>query len=146
MPVSVLGFSRGAVMALLAARDCSASVGPVAVWGGVSDLWLTYEERIDLRRMLRRVVGHPRKQMEAYLSRSPVCWASYIRKPVMIIHGTEDEKVGVEHALRLQSALTAAGRPPKMQLVEGMQHVFTPEEDRAALDSLFSWFGAHQGH
>lgn len=142
LPASILGFSRGAVMALLTARDCP-GVGPVAVWGGVSDLWLTYEERIDLRRMLRRVVGHPRKQMEAYLSRSPVCWASYIQKPVMIIHGTEDEKVGLEHALRLQAALTAAGRPPQMQLAEGMKHVFTSEADRAALDVLFAWFEAN---
>lgn len=80
LPVSVLGFSRGALMALLVARDCD-GIGGVAVWGGVSDLWLTYEERIDLRRMLRRVVGHPKKNREAYLSRSPVCWASFIYPP-----------------------------------------------------------------
>jgi dipeptidyl aminopeptidase/acylaminoacyl peptidase len=144
VPVSVLGFSRGAIMALLMARDCHL-VGPVAVWGGVSDLWLTYEERVDLRRMLRRVVGHPRKQLEAYLSRSPVCWATYIRSPIFIVHGIEDEKVGIEHAYRLRSALTSAGRPPLTHLVEGMQHAFSPEEDKKTLDLLFAWYeSCHQ--
>ena len=138
-PVPLLGFSRGAVMALLTARDCD-GVGPVAVWGGVSDMWLTYEERVDLRRMLRRVVGHPRKDMADYLSRSPVCWAQDIRSPVMIVHGTKDEQVGVEHAYRLQKALTAAGKPPFMHIVEGMGHVFAPEEDGRALDLMFAWF------
>lgn len=143
-PVPLIGFSRGAVMALLAARDCE-EVGAVAVWGGVSDMWLTYEERVDLRRMMRRVVGHPRRTPEAYLSRSPVCWAQWIRPPVLIVHGMEDEKVSVEHAFRLQRALTSAGRPPGMVLVEGMKHVFTPEEDRKALDRIFDWFDAKIG-
>src|SRR5690606_4642607 len=58
VPAACVGFSRGAVMALLAARDCDA-LGPVIVWGGVSDMLLTYEERVDLRRMMRRVIGHP---------------------------------------------------------------------------------------
>ncbi len=130
-------------MALLTARDCD-EVGPVAVWGGVSDLWLTYEERVDLRRMLRRVVGHPRKQLEEYLSRSPVCWAPHIRTPVMILHGIEDEKVGVEHAYRLRSALTSWGHPPHTHIVEGMKHVFTPEADERALNLLFAWYKQHE--
>jgi dipeptidyl aminopeptidase/acylaminoacyl peptidase len=138
-PVPLLGFSRGAIMALLTARDCD-GVGPVAVWGGVSDLWLTYVERADLRRMLRRVVGHPHKDAEAYFRRSPVCWARDIRPPVMIVHGTRDEQVGVEHAYRLERALTAAGKPPFMHIAGGMGHVFAPEEDARALDLVFAWF------
>lgn len=137
--ISVLGFSRGAVMALLTARDCD-RIGGVAVWGGVSDLWLTYEERVDLRRMLKRVVGHPKKHREAYLSRSPVCWATFIRTPIMIVHGKEDEKVSVTHAYRLQSALKAAGRSPRMHVVEDMKHVFTPEADKQAMDAVFEFF------
>ena len=31
------------------------------IWGGVSDIHLMYEERVDLRGMLRRMVGHPKR-------------------------------------------------------------------------------------
>jgi len=138
-PPACLGFSRGAIMALLAARDCP-ELGPVAVWGGVSDLLLTYEERVDLRRMLRRVVGHPVKQREKYLERSPVCWAGEIRRPVLIVHGELDRHVGLEHALRLAEALRAASRPHRLAVFPGMAHVFSPEADRRALDMIFDWF------
>nr|WP_246066804.1 prolyl oligopeptidase family serine peptidase [Paenibacillus koleovorans] len=135
---ALIGFSRGAMMALLAARECE-GVGPVVVWGGVSDLRLTYDERVDLRRMLKRVVGHPRKDPAAYERRSPVDWAEDIRSPVLIIHGSVDEHVGVEHAYRLAEALSAAGKPYTLSIYEGRGHVFPREEDEQVLDHLFEW-------
>jgi dipeptidyl aminopeptidase/acylaminoacyl peptidase len=137
-PIPLIGFSRGAIMALLAAKECDC-VGPVVVWGGVSDLLLTYEERVDLRRMLKRVVGHPRKDEEAYRSRSPICWADQIGSPVLIIHGSDDEHVGVEHAHRLAKAMELAGKPVTMNIYHGRAHVFPREEDESVLDTIFSW-------
>lgn len=137
-PVPLIGFSRGAIMALLAAKECE-GVGPVVVWGGVSDLQLTYEERVDLRRMLKRVVGHPKKDEEAYRSRSPICWAGQIRSPVLIIHGSDDEHVSVEHAYRLAKAMEAAGKPVTMNIYQGRAHVFPREEDERVLDTIFNW-------
>lgn len=137
-PVILIGFSRGALMALLAAKDCD-GVGPVVVWGGVSDLLLTYEERVDLRRMLKRVVGHPVKDAERYRERSPVCWAEQIRSPVLIIHGSADEHVGVEHAYRLGSALDAAGIRYGMHIFQDRPHVFPRDEDERVLDLIFDW-------
>ena len=115
--ISVYGFSRGGIMALLAAIECE-GLRAAVVWAGVSDLRLTYEERVDLRKMLRRVVGHPRKQEEAYIERSPVFRAAEIKCPVLIIHGTEDENVGVLHARRLADALQACGKPYELWLAE----------------------------
>lgn len=136
--VPLIGFSRGAMMALLAAKECE-GVGPVVVWGGVSDLRLTYEERVDLRRMLKRVVGHPKKAAEAYDSRSPVCWAEQIRSPVLVVHGSADEHVGVEHAHRLIHALQEAGKPVTANIYQDRQHVFPREEDARVLDAIFAW-------
>ncbi len=137
-PVSLIGFSRGALMALLAAKECE-GVGPVVVWGGVSDLLRTYEERVDLRRMLKRVVGHPKKQMDAYIQRSPVYWADQIGPPVLIIHGTHDPQVSVSHARNLADALEKAGKDYAMQLYDGLEHRFPKVEDERALDSVFAW-------
>ncbi|WP_218091838.1 prolyl oligopeptidase family serine peptidase [Paenibacillus solanacearum] len=137
-PVPLIGFSRGAIMAMLAARECE-QAGPVVIWGGVSDLFDTYEERVDMRRMLKRVVGHPRKQPEAYERRSPVYWIDAIRVPVMIVHGTGDTQVSVEQARKLGQALEAAGKDYTMELYDQLPHRFPKEADERALDAIFAW-------
>jgi dipeptidyl aminopeptidase/acylaminoacyl peptidase len=137
-PVPLIGFSRGAFMALLAAKQCDA-VGPVVVWGGVSDLFDTYEERVDLRRMLKRVVGHPRKLPEAYKSRSPVFWIDELSVPILIVHGTADELVSVGHAWKLAEGLKQAGKDYTVELYEGLGHRFPRKEDDKALDAVFVW-------
>lgn len=137
-PVSLIGFSRGAMMAMLAAKECE-GVGPVVVWGGVSDLLDTYEERVDLRRMLKRVVGHPKKERESYIARSPYYWADQIQSPVLIIHGSKDPLVGVGHARKLAEALERAGKDYTMEVYDGLEHRFPKEEDERALDAAFAW-------
>jgi dipeptidyl aminopeptidase/acylaminoacyl peptidase len=143
-PVPLIGFSRGALMALLAAGDCS-EVGPVVVWGGVSDLFYTYEERVDLRRMLRRVVGHPKKQSEAYHNRSPRYWVEHVHNPILIIHGSQDQQVHVRHAHQLASALEQYGKTYAMRLYDGLGHVFPEDSDKDALEAIFDWLEKYAG-
>lgn len=142
--VPLIGFSRGAIMVMLAAKEC-AGAGPVVVWGGVSDLFDTYEERIDLRRMLKRVVGHPRKQAEEYVRRSPVYWIRDVNVPVLIVHGTADEQVSANHAHKLARALEQAGKDYTMELYDGLGHRFPKEADEQALDAVFAWIGRKLG-
>nr|WP_091164672.1 prolyl oligopeptidase family serine peptidase [Paenibacillus sp. 1_12] len=136
--VPLIGFSRGSIMALSAAKECE-GVGPVVVWGGVSDLFDTYEERVDLRRMLKRVVGHPRKQIDAYQSRSPVYWVDALKVPIMIVHGTSDVLVPVRHAWKLAESLKRSGKDFAMELHEGFGHRFPRKQDDKALDAVFMW-------
>lgn len=138
--ISAYGFSRGGMMALFAAMEC-AGLRSVVVWGGVSDLFLTYDERVDLRRMLRRLVGHPKKQMDKYILRSPVYRAAEIACPVLIIHGTDDQNVGVRHACRLAEALAAHGKPHEMWLAEGASHLFTGAVLEEYTRRMFDWLG-----
>lgn len=136
--ISVFGFSRGGMMALLAAMQCP-GLRAAVVWAGVSDLFLTYEERIDLRRMLRRVVGHPDKQRDEYIRRSPVFRANEIACPVLIIHGTDDQNVGVQHARRLADALQTHGKPYELWLAEGASHLFKGPQLEAYTRRMFAW-------
>lgn len=57
--IHMIGFSRGGLQGLLTFQDLP--VNSFIIWGGVSDIHLMYEERVDLRGMLRRMVGHPKK-------------------------------------------------------------------------------------
>lgn len=136
--ISLFGFSRGGIMALFAAMECKGVLATV-VWSGVSDLFLTYEERVDLRRMLRRIVGHPRKQEDAYRERTPLYRIGEISSPVLIIHGTADENVGVEHAHRLEKALRQAGLPHEMWLAEGASHLFQGSDMETYTRRMFAW-------
>ncbi|WP_078555580.1 alpha/beta hydrolase family protein [Bacillus alkalicellulosilyticus] len=108
--IHVLGFSRGGVMALFTAI-LRPEVATVTCWNGVSDMLLTYEERVDLRRMMKRVVGGSvTKYPERYVSRTPLSEVKKLTAPVCIIHGIEDEHVSFKHALRLEQALHKASK------------------------------------
>jgi dipeptidyl-peptidase-4 len=48
-------------------------------------------------------------------------------RPLMIVHGLADDNVVVAHALRLSSALLAAGRPHEVLPLSGVTHM-TPQE------------------
>jgi len=134
----VVGFSRGSINAMLAARDCP-EVGGAVVWGGVADLRLTYEERVDLRRMLKRVVGHPVKDAAAYEERSPVCWADRVKVPVLIIHSNQDENVSMRHAFLLADRLEELGARHELIIYDGQPHRFSPEMLERAWDDLVAW-------
>ena len=44
-------------MGLLTAIEMGHQAASLVSWGGVSDMVLTYEERKDMRRMMKRVIG-----------------------------------------------------------------------------------------
>lgn len=136
--ISLYGFSRGAIMALLAAIECT-GLHSVVIWSGVVDLERTFKERADMRKMLRRVVGHPEKNREAYLQRSPVHRVKEINCPVLIIHGTEDLNVGVEHAYHLARELELHSKPYELWLAEGASHLFDSEQIGEYTRAMFKW-------
>lgn len=137
--IHLLGFSRGAINAAVAA-SLSPHVSKLILWSGVSDLAQTYEERIDLRRMMKRIIGGtPTKFPERYLLRSPIHYADRIRCPVLIVHGTQDEQVQVEHSYRMLDKLQEQGHQPEAHLYEGLGHHFPPPQHAAAINRMFDW-------
>lgn len=139
--ISLMGFSRGAINAVLTALEAPApGAHSLVLWGGVSDLARTYEERVDLRRMLKRVVGGSvGKVPEAYRARSPIDYAASIPCPTLIIHGTADVQVDVRHGLRMYHKLKELGRPADLHLCEGYGHLLPYLVHEAAIDRMFDW-------
>lgn len=137
--IHVFGFSRGGVMALLTALLVP-DVKSVVCWGGVTDMFLTYEERLDLRRMLKRVIGGtPNKVPESYKWRTPLFYLDHIQAPILIIHGKKDQNVSIEHSYRLEKRLKELKRPVEAWYFSEYTHYFPPNINRKIVKDLTSW-------
>ncbi|MCM3002883.1 alpha/beta hydrolase family protein [Priestia koreensis] len=137
--IHLFGFSRGGVMALLTGILIP-EVRSVVVWGGVSDMVLTYEEREDLRRMMKRVIGGtPHKYPERYKWRTPLHDIHTLNAPVFIIHGEQDQNVSVEHSYRLEKRLVEAGKSVQTRYYPQYTHYFPPQENRKMVRELTQW-------
>lgn len=140
--MSAMGFSRGSVNAAYAASETD-YIRQLVLWGGVSDLSKTYEERVDLRRMLKRVVGNPAKVPEAYQARSPIHMAERIHCPVLIVQGSEDAQVLSSHGLQMYNRLKEAGADVDMHWYENYGHHMPPEMHMLAIERMFNWIREH---
>lgn len=142
--VHVFGFSRGGVMALFVGINCP--VQSIVTWGGVSDMFLTYEERKDLRRMMKRVIGGtPSKYPDRYDARTPLYQLEKINAPTLIIHGKLDTNVSVEHSLRLEAKLKQLGKEVDTWYFPEFTHYFPPATNRKVVTSLSSWMKKQVG-
>lgn len=137
--IHVFGFSRGGVMALIAGIE-QPEVKSIVTWGGVSDMTLTYEERVDLRRMMKRVIGgNPNKVPEQYRWRTPLEQIEKIKAPVLIIHGAHDKNVSISHAYLLEKKLKEYNKPFTTWIFEEFTHYFPPEVNRKVVQDLTLW-------
>ncbi len=59
-----------------------------------------------------------------------------LTRPLLIIHGTADARVALEHSLRLRTVLVAAGRAPQWLPLFGLDHALSKESDRIAVYTL----------
>jgi dipeptidyl aminopeptidase/acylaminoacyl peptidase len=137
--ISIMGFSRGAINAAQTAVQAE-GIYRLILWGGVSDLTATYEERIDLRRMLKRVLGgSPAKVPEKYLDRSPIEMAQRITCPILIMHATEDLQVDYGHGQRMYERLRSIGADVDLHRYEGYGHHFPTQIHEAVVERMFDW-------
>lgn len=137
--VHLFGFSRGGLMALWTAilRE---DVQSVVTWAGVSDATATYWDRVDMRRGLKRIVGGtPNKVPQNYADRTPLFEIDRLQAPVLIIHGTKDQHVYIEHAYQLEKYLTERQKPVNTWFSEGLKHHYPPQLNRATVKNLCGW-------
>ncbi|MBF2757751.1 MULTISPECIES: S9 family peptidase [unclassified Staphylococcus] len=141
--VHMIGFSRGGIQGLLTYQDYP--VDSYIIWGGVSDMHLMYEERVDLRGMLRRMVGHPDKHKDAYDKRDAIKLIDAHSPPILIVHGGKDKQVGIHHAYYLEKQLSSKGVDfdTFYQIDEG--HVPRPPAMKKALNYVHHWMSKCEG-
>lgn len=102
--VVMLGYSRGGMMAYLAAKR-GIPIKAMAVVGGITDLFDTYNSREQaMKEVLDKLVGSPASEKN-YKERSAIYWADQINVPTLILHGQDDWRVPVKQADELAQKL-----------------------------------------
>ena len=136
VPIHFVGFSRGGIQGLVTYQE--AGVTSFITWGGVSSIYYMYDERQDLRSMLKRIVG-PISNKAAYDQREGINLVTKDSPPIMIVHGTEDKLVSIEHAYMLIDKLKQLGIKHEVLFIEGEQHVMRPDNERYVLQEIEKW-------
>jgi dipeptidyl-peptidase 4 len=127
--VGIRGWSYGGYLAALAVLR-RPDVFHAAIAGAPVTDWRLYDTHYT-----ERYLGHPDTHPEVYERNSLPPDAPNLERPLMIIHGLADDNVVVAHALRLSSALVAAGRPHTLLPLPGVTHM-TPQDDATAENFL----------
>nr|WP_051717201.1 prolyl oligopeptidase family serine peptidase [Streptomyces sp. NRRL F-5727] len=127
--VAVRGWSFGGYLAGLAVLRRPDVFHAAVVGAPVTD-WRLYDTHYT-----ERYLGTPGADPEVYAAQSlltddGLAAPEEPARPMMIVHGLADDNVVVAHALRLSSALLAAGRPHEVLPLSGVTHM-TPQEQVA---------------
>ena len=137
--IHLFAFSRGGIMALWTGilRD---DITSIVTWGGVSNVTFTYEERIDMRRMMKRVFGgSPQTNPLAYEERTPIVHLKDLHASVLIIHGMHDENVGFKHAQLLEESLKSLNKHVETWYYREYTHFFPSDVNRRVVDDACQW-------
>lgn len=127
--VAIRGWSYGGYLAGLAVLR-RPDVFHAGVAGAPVTDWRLYDTHYT-----ERYLGNPGEDPAPYALSSLVTEEGLVspevpHRPLMIVHGLADDNVVVAHALRLSSALLAAGRPHEVLPLSGVTHM-TPQEQVA---------------
>ncbi|KOG08622.1 S9 family peptidase [Streptomyces viridochromogenes] len=127
--VAIRGWSYGGWLAGLAVLR-RPDVFHAGIAGAPVTDWRLYDTHYT-----ERYLGDPGASPESYAKSSLITEDGLVtpaepHRPLMIVHGLADDNVVVAHALRLSSALLAAGRPHEVLPLSGVTHM-TPQEQVA---------------
>ncbi|MFJ4869301.1 alpha/beta fold hydrolase [Streptomyces sp. NPDC088757] len=127
--VAVRGWSYGGYLAARAVLRRPDVFHAAVVGAPVTD-WRLYDTHYT-----ERYLGTPQDDPEVYATQSLLTDDGLSSpevpvRPMMVVHGLADDNVVVGHALRLSSALLAAGRPHEVLPLSGVTHM-TPQEQVA---------------
>jgi len=139
--IGMVGWSRGAMMTLLAARQ-SNRIKTAVVIAGVADKFSSLERRPELEeKVLARLVPNLKLNRKVELEkRSAIYWLEELNRtmPILIMHGTEDWRVNYKQSTLLAQKLEAIQHPHKLVLFDNGDHSLTFYKDEWQ-STLFKW-------
>lgn len=143
--IHIFAFSRGGIMALWTAILRN-DITSIVTWAGVSDIYLTYEERLDMRRMMKRVIGGtPTNKTEAYEERDALLKIAEIQASTLIIHGKMDINVSPQHAEMLEKELIGNNKIVETWYYPEFTHYFPSKVNRQVVKDACAWMKKQRG-
>lgn len=146
--ICVYGGSYGGYAALMSAVRAPTLYRCTIGYAGVYDLSLMYKEG-DIPDSwggigyLERVLGRDKEILAEY---SPVNQVDQIEAAVMLIHGTQDRRVPVEHARVMRQKLEKAGKNVKWQLYGSSGHgVYSVENQLQMYEGILEFLNSQIG-
>lgn len=127
--ICIYGISYGGYSALISAINRPDIFKCAASYAGVTDLpllfnnvELTKSER--LNKLLTRIVGDPKTELNVLMEYSPVYKAKKITVPIFLAQGDKDTIVDIEHYYRMKKIMDVYGIKYESMLLEGEAHGF----------------------
>jgi dipeptidyl aminopeptidase/acylaminoacyl peptidase len=142
--VFLSGESRGGMMVYQALRD-QFPAKAAAVWGAFTDLEPLIAPGSPQAKAGPQIWPNLEQNRDAIVERrSAIRWANRVRTPVLIMHGTADRDLPIEHSERMAAALKRLGSTHRLLLFDGEQHRIGgrgADRDAAAIE----WFRRFDG-
>jgi dipeptidyl aminopeptidase/acylaminoacyl peptidase len=140
----MLGFSRGGIMTYRA-LTMDLPIRAAATVSGLTNMARHPEYRPDMREEVYKKLfpDFDTREAEHYRLRSAVEWADRIQVPLLLIHGTADDRVRADDAIDLAAALFHAKRPFELVVFDGDGHG-VPAHKLETDERVIAWFDRHR--
>ncbi len=142
-PPFIIGHSRGGMMANLLLKNGLQARAAIAI-AAVSDVrgWNQTNSEMRERVYKRFIPNFEAREQEALTERSAVCWPEAISCPLLLLHGTGDDRVPHAQSEALANELKQLGKPHELVLYEGGNHALTRNWD-AVMQETLNWLVKH---
>ena len=139
--IGMVGWSRGAMMTLLAARQ-STRIKSAAVIAGNVDMFASVEHRPNMEKKVyaRLVPNFENNRQTELKKRSAIFWLEELNPemPLLVMHGTEDCRVDYKQSQMLVKKLAELKRPHKFKSFEYGDHSLTFYKNEWQ-SALYAW-------
>jgi len=138
--VGCMGWSQGGYISAFVGLH-SEKFKAVSVGAGISD-WYTYHISNDIPDFTRDYLsGSPFRNRALYEKTAPISNLSHAKTPMLIQHGSDDQRVPLSNATELYRGLKEIGVPVELFIFPGMGHPITkPRENHAVMYQNLNWF------
>ncbi len=146
--ICIAGASYGGYSALVSPLRWPETYKCLISWAGPTDLPLQYDSSIysvakEGREWFRKNVGDPETDYEELKAISPLYRAGEYKAKILIIHGSEDQIVNVEHSYRIHREFDRRGIEHEFTIMKGMRHSPTREEWKRIAVAIRDFLSEH---
>jgi dipeptidyl aminopeptidase/acylaminoacyl peptidase len=142
--VFMLGGSRGVMMSYLVARN-SKRIRAIASINGQVDLEADLAFRPEMERVYAELIpDYATRKREVLAQRSALRWAEELPRgmPILLLHGSADDRVDPANGPRFKQRLDALGHPNKLVTYADDDHFLSRNRAQARAE-IVAWFRSH---